>query len=92
MPSVAQVSMPSSRTALIIVGDLRQLLRLRAAYAAPMQKRVAPFARAMRALATTSSTSSSGSDFRPVSKRMLCEQYAQSSGQAPVLIDSSVLT
>jgi hypothetical protein len=43
-------------------------------YAAPMQKRVAPLARAMRAFATTSSMSSSGSDFRPVSKRMLCEQ------------------
>jgi hypothetical protein len=57
-----------------------------------MQKRVAPASRAARARASTSSTCMSGSAGRPVSWRTLCGQYAQSSGQAPVLMDSSVLT
>ena len=61
-------------------------------YAAPMQKRVAPEVFAARARPVTSSSSIKSSAASPVSYRTLCGQYAQSSGQAPVLMLSKVLT
>lgn len=57
--------------------------------AAPMQKRVAPLALAARAASKTSSSGSSFSALRPVSKWADCGQYLQSSSQPPVLMDSS---
>ena len=60
--------------------------------AAPIQKRVEPTCFASFARWMTFSISSNRSFSRPVSYRALCGQYLQSSGQAPVLIDKSVLT
>ena len=57
-----------------------------------MQKRVAPDSFARRAAARTSSSDKSGCVGTSVAKRMLWGQYAQSSGHAPVLIESSVDT
>ena len=91
MPSVAQLSRPSERTSRIIA-DITSMSRfLGERQAAPMQKRVAPASRAALARAATSATAISVSRSRPVSWRMLCGQYAQSSGQAPVFTDNSVL-
>ena len=62
-------------------------------YDAPMQKRVAPASLRAAAPRRAPRRAASGRGCRrPSSKRMLCGQYAQSSGHAPVLIDSSVET
>ncbi len=53
-----------------------------------MQNRVAPAARAWRAASSTSPVSISRSALTPVSYRADCGQYAQSSGQPPVLMES----
>src|SRR4029079_19301439 len=58
--------------------------------AAPIQKRDAPPALAARASASTAFRSISFSAFTPVSTIADCGQYAQSSGQPPVFIDSKV--
>ena len=53
-----------------------------------MQKRVEPAAFASRACARISSSSISGSRLNPVGLCSDCAQYLQSSGQAPVRIES----
>jgi len=58
--------------------------------AAPMQKRCDPAALASAAAASTACTSISFSAFTSLSAEALCEQYPQSSGQPPVLIEHKV--
>ena len=74
MPSVAQVSSPSACTSRTMAATFSRSLCLGERQAAPMQKRVAPAARAARARSMTVSSGSSASLATPVSKRMLCGQ------------------
>jgi len=66
MPSVAQVSMPSARTAPTISATFSMSRSFGERQAAPMQKRVAPAAFAARALSSTASSAISFSAFTPV--------------------------
>src|SRR5690606_24993607 len=92
MPRVAQVSSPSAFTSRIISATLGMSRSLGERHAAPMQKRLAPAALAWRAFSSTSPVAISLVASTPVWYRWACGQYAQSSGQPPVLTDSSVLT
>ena len=92
MPRVRQVSSSNSLTALTISFIFDILLSLRFLHAAPMQNLDAPDFFASFACAITSSTVKSFSISTSVLYFMLCEQYLQSSGQPPVLIDMSVDT
>ena len=85
-------SMPNALTPLIISSTIGISRALGLRQAAPIQKRVEPIALAFSAASKTFSTSSKRSFSKSVLLRALCEQYLQSSGQAPVLIDSNVLT
>ena len=66
MPSVAQVSSPNALTSLTIASTGSRSRSFGPRHAAPMQKRDAPAALALRAAATTAATSSIASLSTPV--------------------------
>src|SRR5678815_2161764 len=90
MPSVMQVSSPIARTPCTIstIAGMSRSLGLR--HAAPMQNRWLPASLACAAACSTACTSISLVASTPLSAETDCEQYPQSSGHPPVLIDSSV--
>src|SRR5438067_5235817 len=90
MPRVQQASSPSARTPRTISSTRSNCgPSFTSRHAAPMQKRVAPASRAVRAAPITSVASISGCASTSVWYRAACGQYAQSSGQPPVLTDRS---
>ncbi len=91
MPSVTQASRPISLTPRTICSTRSNAgPSFTSRHAAPMQNRVDPCSLARRAAASTSSTSSIFSAPTSVAWWLDCGQYAQSSGQPPVLTLSSV--
>ena len=90
MPSVMQVSSPIAFTPSTMATTLSMSRSLGLRHAAPMQKRCEPAALASAAAARTAFTSISFSAFTSLSADADCEQYPQSSGQPPVLIDNRV--
>ena len=74
MPSVTQVSSPSARTPSTISQTASRSWSLGERQAAPMQKRLAPWASAARASVSTASTAINLDAPTEVSYRALCGQ------------------